>query len=217
MAMRIHQPIPDAVAWVATPDGTAQVLPYQIVVTVSITANTATELPRDAPRFPAVLDTGNNHNFAIRHEHAVRWTRLKLPKRGVVKIGDTIIPLHAANVWIHSNSGQPVRLRMEEGIAIYPAGRGEPRQASDPRAQGIGEERSLDRGRREEQGSHAQRVMKSLATAWNSHTSVDSYKQRKFPGMRPTTARDLHPISGRRARAAASHTAQLVARAFPLR
>jgi hypothetical protein len=36
MAMMIHQPIPEAVGWVATPDGTAQVMPYQIVVMVSV-------------------------------------------------------------------------------------------------------------------------------------------------------------------------------------
>jgi hypothetical protein len=120
MAMRIHQPIPEAAIWVATPDGRAQILPYQIVVTVSIAANKAMQLPSVAPRFPAVLDTGNNHNFAMREEQFVQWTALKLPKRGLVKIGATTIPLYAASVWIHPHSGDPVRLRTEEGIAIFP-------------------------------------------------------------------------------------------------
>jgi hypothetical protein len=35
MAMRIHQPIPETAGRVATPDGTAQVMPYQIVVMVA--------------------------------------------------------------------------------------------------------------------------------------------------------------------------------------
>ena len=53
-------------------------MPYQIVVMVSIAANRVIEFPSDAPRFPAVLDTGNNHNFAIRQEHFARWTVLTL-------------------------------------------------------------------------------------------------------------------------------------------
>jgi hypothetical protein len=67
-----------------------------------------------------VLDTGNNHNFAIRQEHFARWTGLTLPKRGLVNVGGRTIPLYAANVWIHPDSGDPFRLRMEEGIAVYP-------------------------------------------------------------------------------------------------
>ncbi len=118
--MRIHQPIPETTGRVATPDGTAQVMPYQIVVMVSIAANRVIELPSDVLRFPAVLDTGNNHNFAIRREQFARWTGLTFPKRGLVNVGGRTIPLHAANVWIHPDSGDPFHLRMEEGIAVYP-------------------------------------------------------------------------------------------------
>jgi hypothetical protein len=120
MAMRIHRPIPETAGWVATPDGTAEVMPYQIVVMVSIAARRVIALPADAPRFPAVLDTGNNHNFAIRHDQFVRWTGLTLPKRGLVNVGGRTIPLYAANVWIHPDLGDPFRLRVEEGIVVYP-------------------------------------------------------------------------------------------------
>jgi hypothetical protein len=120
MAMKIHQAMPETAGRVATPDGSAEVMPYQIVVMVSIAASRVLELPADSPRFPAVLDTGNNHNFAIRQEPFARWTGLTLPKRGLVNVGGTTIPLHAANVWIHPHSGGPFRLRMEEGIAVYP-------------------------------------------------------------------------------------------------
>jgi hypothetical protein len=51
---------------VTTPDGVEEPKPYQIVVWVSITAENVHALPENAPRIPAVLDTGNNHNFAIR-------------------------------------------------------------------------------------------------------------------------------------------------------
>ena len=120
MAMRIHQPIPETAGRVVTPDGTAEVLPYQIVVMVSIATKGVIALPADAPRFPAVLDTGNNHNFAIRHEQLDRWTGLSPPKRGLVNVSGRTIPLYAANVWIHSDIGNPFRLRMEEGIVVYP-------------------------------------------------------------------------------------------------
>ncbi len=117
--MRIHQPIPETAGRVATPDGTAQVMPYQTVVKVSSAANSVMGLPSDAPRFPAVLDTGNSHNFAIRREQFARWTGLTLPKRGLVNVGGRTIPLYAANLWIHPNHRDAFRLRMEEGIVVY--------------------------------------------------------------------------------------------------
>jgi hypothetical protein len=118
--MRFSQPIPETAGPVATPDGSAEVVPYQIVVMVSIVAKTSIELPSDAPRFPAVLDTGNNHNFAIRQEQLDRWTGLTLAKRGLVNVGGRTLPLYAANVWIHSDHRGAFRLRMEEGIVVYP-------------------------------------------------------------------------------------------------
>jgi hypothetical protein len=113
MAMRIHQPIPETAGRVATPDGTAQVMPYQIVVMVTIAGNRVIELPSDAPRFPAVLDTGNNHNFAVRQEQLSRWTGLTLPKRGLVNVGGRTIPLYAANVWIHPEDRDAFRLLLD--------------------------------------------------------------------------------------------------------
>ena len=119
--MKIHQPIPETAGRVVTPDGTAEVMPYQVVVMVSIAAKRVIELPADASRFPAILDTGNNHNFAIRRQQFDRWTGLTLPKRGLVNVGGSTIPLYAANVWIHPEQGNAFRLRMEEGIVVYPS------------------------------------------------------------------------------------------------
>ena len=45
---------------VATPDGAEEVKPYQIIVTVSIADESLVSLPDDAPRFPAILDTGRD-------------------------------------------------------------------------------------------------------------------------------------------------------------
>jgi hypothetical protein len=54
---------------VPTPDGVELVHPYQIVVRVSITATDSTTPEPNSAIIPAILDTGNNHNFAIRKEH----------------------------------------------------------------------------------------------------------------------------------------------------
>ena len=48
------------------PDGTIAVRAYQIIAWVSLSVKGLAELDPRSPRFPAVIDTGNNHNFAIR-------------------------------------------------------------------------------------------------------------------------------------------------------
>ena len=68
-----QRPISEAGWIVPAPDGLEEVKPYQIVVQVSIADQSTIDLPQDAPRFPAILDTGNNHNFAIRQGHFGRW------------------------------------------------------------------------------------------------------------------------------------------------
>jgi hypothetical protein len=43
---------------VSTPDGIAEVKPFQIVLMVSLAPRGLTELPKESARFPAILDTG---------------------------------------------------------------------------------------------------------------------------------------------------------------
>jgi hypothetical protein len=113
----------------SSPGGPLEVRPYQIIITVSIASQDVVVLPENALRFPAILDTGNNHNFAIRHEQFQAWVGTDLPRRGQVRVGGSLVPLHAATVWIHPNrsgsvrpSGQPpFSLKLEEGVAVYPA------------------------------------------------------------------------------------------------
>jgi hypothetical protein len=88
---------------VSTPDGIVEMKPYQIVAMVSLAARGLMELPEGSPRFPAILDTGTNHNFSIRKEHFERWARLRLRERGRVRIGGSELPLLAGSVWIHPN------------------------------------------------------------------------------------------------------------------
>ena len=119
-------PIGEGNSEVWTPDGIALVKPFQIVVMVSLSIGEVLE--PGSRRFPAILDTGLNHNFAIRREHLDRWTALRLPTRKPVTIREQEVPLGAAYVWVHCNRPgtnapsdlAPIRLRTPEGIAVFP-------------------------------------------------------------------------------------------------
>ncbi len=108
-----------------TPDGIALVKPFQFVVMVSLSLGDVLE--PGARRFPAILDTGLNHNFAIRREHLDRWTALQLPTRKPVTIRKQEIPLAAAHVWVYRTEPRtnvlsnfpPIRLRTPEGIVVF--------------------------------------------------------------------------------------------------
>jgi hypothetical protein len=113
---------------VSTPDGVAEVKPYQIVVTVSLAARRLMELPPGSPQFPAILDIGTNHNFAIRSELFERWARVRLRQRGKVRIRREYAPLLTGSVWIHPNrpgtrdfaEGPAIPLEMPEGLIVFP-------------------------------------------------------------------------------------------------
>jgi hypothetical protein len=116
---------------IATPDGISAVRPYQVVIWISIAARSVVELPANAPRFPAVLDTGLNHNLSIRQEQMeARAGISSLMASGQVFIGARRIPLLAANVWIHRNRpgrrddllSDAFKLELAGGIAVYPRG-----------------------------------------------------------------------------------------------
>lgn len=121
-----RQPLREESSEVWSPDGAALVKPFQIVVMVSLSVGDVFE--PGSRRFPAIIDTGLNHNFAIRREHLDRWTGLRPPVRKPVTIQKREIPLAAANVWIYRNQPgtsetsdlPPLRLRTSEGIAVYP-------------------------------------------------------------------------------------------------
>lgn len=123
-------PIDERVSAVSVPEGIARVKPYQILVWVSLAIKGVAELDPGAPHIPAVLDTGNNHNFAIREEHFA-WARLPdASKIGQVRTLGQELDLLAVNVWIHPNrpgsrdtwDRQPFRLELHGGIAVYPRG-----------------------------------------------------------------------------------------------
>lgn len=115
-----------------------QVKAYEIVVWVSLASRPV--LAEGPPRaFPAILDTGHTHNFAILEEHLIRWTGLRpsmLPVLGSARHQGRRLPVHAAHLWLHPNqpgqrdqlAARPAyRLHIPRGIIIYPAGTRYPR------------------------------------------------------------------------------------------
>src|SRR5262245_41271111 len=78
---------------------------YQIVVWVSITARETTE-PSGAAPFPAILDTGNSHNFSLHEQHLARWSTLRpdaLPAVGAVRDRGQRLTRRAASLWLYRN------------------------------------------------------------------------------------------------------------------
>ena len=117
--------------FVSAPGGSVRVKPYQIVVAISVSLQALREWDPHTPRFPAILDTGNNHNLSISRGHLLRWAGLQaeaLQIIGAIRERQQRIPLHAASVWLHRNrpgeqamtDQEPVPLMLEEGIAVYP-------------------------------------------------------------------------------------------------
>src|SRR5262245_35913416 len=108
-----------------------RVKPYQIIVRVSVSLRTLLEWDAHTPSFPAIRDTGNNHNLSISRRHLQRWAGLQLealPAIRTMRERQQEIPLHAASVWLHRNrpgertlkDQRPYALELVEGIAIYP-------------------------------------------------------------------------------------------------
>jgi hypothetical protein len=109
---------------------TVPVRAYQIILWVSLAVGET--LADDAPRFPAVLDTGHSHNCSIQEGQLVRWAGLEpghCRKLGAILVNRQEVPLLGANLWVHRNRPgtaellpRPVRLAVPEGISIYPSG-----------------------------------------------------------------------------------------------
>lgn len=103
--------------------------PYQIIVWVSLTA--VAVFAKSTSHFPAILDTGHNHNFSIGEGHLHRWTGLRsdqFPKAGAILVNRQEVPLRRANLWIHRKRPgmcellpRPFHLPMPEGISVYSA------------------------------------------------------------------------------------------------
>jgi hypothetical protein len=106
----------------------------QIIVWVSITESGERNLHPSHPFFPAILDTGHNHNFSIRDEHLIRWAGFDpryLTKSRHLRIAGDRLPVLEADVWLRPNERgkrdvpaekTPFSLNIDLGIVVYPKG-----------------------------------------------------------------------------------------------
>jgi hypothetical protein len=96
-------------------------------------------LDANAPRIPAVLDPGFNHNFVIQETQFLQWAGLRREHFRVVdhlRIYGQQVPLDPANLWLHPNqSGErdlfadrpPFCLHLDTGMGICPPALAKPR------------------------------------------------------------------------------------------
>jgi len=133
---RVPIPMQDDVAFVG--GETVRVKACEIIVWVSLSTKHVAELG-EAPRFPAIVDTGHTHNFSIREEHLIRWAGLRpesLRLLGNIRQEGSRFPLFGGDVWLYRNqrgkrdqllNTPPHRLILPRGVAVYPTGSSYPR------------------------------------------------------------------------------------------
>lgn len=103
----------------------------EIIVWVSVTRVAGSQWNPGTPRFPAIVDTGHTHNFAIQSQHLIGWAGIQpsmLRPIGNIRHDGKRLPLHAARLWLHLNvpwtttvsTDEPVSLTLLNGIAVYP-------------------------------------------------------------------------------------------------
>lgn len=93
---------------------------FQIIAWVSISADPLSPWESRTPRFPAIVDTGTTHNFALTEKALSAWAGMhakNLEESGRLRIEGRIASLRSAGLWLHGNS-EPFRLSADEGIAV---------------------------------------------------------------------------------------------------
>jgi hypothetical protein len=113
--------------------GTAlKALPLEPLVWISLTSPEVTALAEDAPRFPAVVDTGHASSLSIKQEHLEKLADptalpvLGTPAALVYADGRRAsLPRYQARVWLHgfhpdpARQPPPLRLPTRDGIICY--------------------------------------------------------------------------------------------------
>ena len=118
--MRLHLAYYKEKTTVTVQNEAVEVKAYQIIVWVSISLRSVLEWDAKIPQFPAILDIGNTHNFAISQEQLQRWAgvhpdSLRLLKR--MREKKHLVPVRAASLWLHGNDA--FRLDIDDGIGVY--------------------------------------------------------------------------------------------------
>jgi hypothetical protein len=103
----------------------------QIPVWVSVHLAGAAAPEGNIPRFPALLDSGNNFDFSLQERQLRDWAGIDpglLVVLGDIEINGQVVKRREAAVWLHPNIPRrqeiavgrpPFHLRMTKGIAVY--------------------------------------------------------------------------------------------------
>ena len=106
----------------------------QILVWVSVHLSGILVPEPNIPRFPVLLDTGNNFGFSVQDRHLREWAGIDpglLNVRGDIAIEGSVVTRREATVWLYQNvpgrqdaaSGRPpFRLGLSRGIAVHTQG-----------------------------------------------------------------------------------------------
>jgi hypothetical protein len=106
---------------IALPNEVVEVKAFQIIVWVSVSLDASLQWDARTPKFPAILDCGNNHNFAITESHLLTWGGMhaaSIPELGMIREQQQRVRLRGAGLWLHTD-GEPYLLRVDEGIAVH--------------------------------------------------------------------------------------------------
>jgi hypothetical protein len=149
------------------------VFSYQIVLWVSVTPQPVETFDPNTPRFPAVFDTGFTDNFLIGDDQLRQWAGLQpehLTHVGHFRAHRERVPVHAANVWLHSNvpgkrdelaDAPPFCLELYPGVGIAAAG-----MRASPRLPLLGL-RGLDRSNLEVLMRHRRVTIRTPRRFWS--------------------------------------------------
>jgi hypothetical protein len=103
----------------------------QILVWVSVHLSEVLVPEENIPRFPALLDTGNNIGFSVQDRHLREWAGIDpnlLEFLGNIEINEQVVTRREATVWLYPNvpgrqdtagGWSPFRLDLSKGIAVY--------------------------------------------------------------------------------------------------
>ena len=118
--MKLRTAYSDEKSFVSMYQESIEVKPFQIIVWVGISLDRHLE---SIPWFPTILDTGNNHNFAISPKHLSNWAKIQpksLEPIKMMRMNKVAVPLVRAHLWLRTDS-EPFELRCDDGIGISAA------------------------------------------------------------------------------------------------
>jgi hypothetical protein len=121
--MKVHAPYYADKTTITVGKEIVEVKAFQIIVWVSVSLRSIFEWDAKIPRFPAILDIGNTHNFAITQDHLQRWAGIHPQNLGMlrrIREKKQLVPLRAASLWLHGD--EPFRMSVDEGVAVYEQG-----------------------------------------------------------------------------------------------